>query len=71
MKKILLTVAVFVLCIHLSIAQMELSPGGGNPRATVSEEVEKTMTQAPNEATKTAIAANIAKLKEGKDINQQ
>ncbi|HEX7846886.1 MAG TPA: DUF2911 domain-containing protein [Chitinophagaceae bacterium] len=34
------------------------------------EHAGKALAQAPNEATKTAITANIAKLKEGKDINQ-
>lgn len=34
------------------------------------EYADKALAQAPNEATKTAINGNIAKLKEGKDINQ-
>jgi len=38
MKKLNLTVALFSLSIAIN-AQMDLPPSGGNPRATVSEEV--------------------------------
>lgn len=39
MKKIILTGIVLFLLVHSSIAQMDLPPSGGNPRATISEEV--------------------------------
>ena len=39
MKKIFLTGAVLFVLLYSSTAQMDLPPSGGNPRATVSEEV--------------------------------
>ena len=39
MKKIAAVVIVFFAIIQTSIAQMDLPPSGGNPRATISEEV--------------------------------
>src|SRR6187200_2264437 len=39
MKKITAVVFVFFAIIQTSIAQMDLPPSGGNPRATISEEV--------------------------------
>ena len=39
MKKIFFTAIVLFLFGHSSIAQMDLPPSGGNPRATISEEV--------------------------------
>ena len=39
MKKIAAVVIVFFAVIQTSIAQMDLPPSGGNPRATISEEV--------------------------------
>jgi len=39
MKKIILTGIVLFILVQSSIAQMDLPPSGGNPRATISEEV--------------------------------
>lgn len=39
MRKILYTAIVLFILLHSSSAQMDLPPSGGNPRATVSEEV--------------------------------
>ena len=39
MKKIIFTGFVLFLLVQSSIAQMDLPPSGGNPRATISEEV--------------------------------
>src|SRR5690349_14046040 len=39
MKKIFLAGFILLTCFHSSIAQMDLPPSGGNPRATISEEV--------------------------------
>jgi hypothetical protein len=39
MKEILFTAIVFFLFVQSPVAQMDLPPSGGNPRATVSEEV--------------------------------
>ena len=39
MKKIILTGFVLFILVQSSIAQMDLPPSGGNPRATISEEV--------------------------------
>lgn len=39
MKKIFLTGAVLLVLLYSSTAQMDLPPSGGNPRATISEEV--------------------------------
>ena len=39
MKKLLFGTYVLFLLVHSSIAQMDLPPSGGNPRATITEEV--------------------------------
>ena len=39
MKKIIFAGIVLFILVHSSIAQMDLPPSGGNPRATISEEV--------------------------------